>query len=132
MGVLNEKRCKTFACQQNLESHINKKYKCNLTITSSCEWCDKSFANKYARVRHENSMCPIRRKQVADESGAEKIRLFELKLKELETMVKDNVNPITSQSINTPLNSHNGNIKCNNNGNHITTTNITINLVMKT
>ena len=111
---------KTFACRQNLDYHINKKFKCNSsTPTSNCEWCDKQFANKYARIRHENDSCQVRRKQTQqneNNDSREKVRLIELKIAELETIVKYRL--AKPSNTNTDINN-----------NHITTTNnVTINI----
>ena len=122
---------KEFATNQNFKRHIERTIPCNLKTDYNCKWCNKSFFDASNKLRHERVACIVKRNQdniarnqdnIAKEQ--EKNRLLELKLVELETIIKAGINPI--QNLTTGNNT--GEINTIIAGNHNTTTNhITIN-----
>ena len=44
-----------FSTKQNLEKHLNKKFKCNITSNIQCETCNKYFTNKKNLYYHINN-----------------------------------------------------------------------------
>lgn len=116
---------KEFTTNQNFKRHIERTTPCNLKTDYNCKWCNKSFFDVSNKLRHERVACIIKRNQDNIAKEQEKIRLLELKLVELETIIKAGMNPI-----NLTTGNNTGEINTINNiaGNHNTTTNhITIN-----
>jgi hypothetical protein len=83
---------KEFATKQHLTRHCSRSNVCNLKTDYNCKWCNKSFLYPSNKLRHERVACIIKRNQAIKEQ--EKIRLLELKLVELETIIKAGINPI--------------------------------------
>lgn len=115
---------KEFTTKQNFIRHTERATPCNLKTDNVCKWCNKSFFDVSNKLRHERVACIVKRNQEDETKEKEKVRLLELKIIELESMIKAGVNPITSQNESNPLGDNNtiNNIT----GNH-NITNITIN-----
>ncbi len=59
-----------FSTKQNLEKHLNKKFKCNITSNIQCETCKKYFTNKKNLYYHiSNNSCKQLIKINDDESN---------------------------------------------------------------
>ena len=114
---------KEFTTKQHLTRHCSRSNVCNLKTDYNCKWCNKSFFDASNKLRHERDACIIKRNQDNIAKEQEKIRLLELKLVELETIIKAGMNPI-----NLTTGNNTGEINTIIAGNHNTTTNhITIN-----
>lgn len=106
---------RTFSKKYNLQRHIATKPNCKKDL-SQCQFCDKIFYDTSNRIRHENKAC-------SENNLIKKYKLLEEKVHELETMLKNGVNPLSVVEHN---NSHNTTNNNNNNINNITN-NIVIN-----
>ncbi len=104
---------KHFVTKSNYLQHLHRLTPCNnVNNSEKCQYCSKSFSHKYNRVRHETSVCQERvkheEKQIQEnrmKEMEEKNKKLEEKLLELELMVKNGINPLTTNNSNN--NSHN-------------------------
>ena len=99
---------KQFLTKGNYLQHLQRLTLCNnVNNLEKCQYCNKSFRNKYNRLRHESSVCQERikqeEKQIQDtrmKEMEEKNKKLEEKLLELEVMVKNGINPLTTNNSN--------------------------------
>ena len=101
---------KLFTHKGNYTKHLNSMRGCQLKhdepselLTTQCACCFKTFSNKHNKLKHERtSKCFIKSKEGNDE----KYLKLEEKIRELEHMIKNGINPITTNT-NTHNTQHN-------------------------
>lgn len=105
---------KQFASNQSLQRHSNKKVSCQIS-TNQCKYCEKILHKSYNRKRHET--------QCGEKQSEQNYKLLKDKVHDLELIIKNNHNGITT-------NNNTTNTNTNTNSNNNITNNITNNIVI--
>ena len=93
---------KTFSLRGNYNAHLKRKKPCyQYDSQDNCKYCLKKFSNKYNKTRHETTCSKRVAEELLKPSADGKIQALENKIKELETMIKQGINPIPSVITNT-------------------------------
>ena len=100
---------KEFTSAGNYAQHIRRKTPCVKDTSSTCLYCNKTFSDKYSKIRHETKTCKEKKLDSKRlEFLEEKNKKLEEKIIELEDMIKKGINPvsITNNTQNIIINMH--------------------------
>jgi hypothetical protein len=96
---------KIFPLKGNFAAHLKRKKPCFsssavfIPSKEQCKKCLKTYSNKYNRLRHENTCSHILQISTTTADQDVKILSLEKKIAELETMIKQGINPISNITI---------------------------------